>query len=189
MILTEAQKLSKSMQLGGNAPKNNPLPAIELRLQVPKLPGQDTSHFNKLEYRVLNNRRAYHVECDKRYSSAIKRLTQLAKESGIVIDFWGKHAHISEVADSESTPSKIKTLCQVAQKHMNYQLTMVVEDILGITNLDAATALYNKDGNLTKGLSLRHVLLTKFKLSDGFQLIAEVHQASAPMSPVQMVVP
>jgi len=182
-------QLEDEFDFGENAHSTNPLPAIELRLQVPKLPGQDTSHFNKLEYRVLNNRRAYHVECDKRYSSAIRKLTQLAKECGIVIDFWGKHAHISEVADHESTPSEIKSLCQVAQKHTNYQLTMVVEDILGITNLDAETALYNKDGNQTKGLSLRHVLLTKFKLSDGFQLIAEVHQASAPMSPVQVVVP
>ena len=192
----EAQRLAETTQLedefdfeGNTFPGNNPLPAIELRLQVPKPPGQDISHYNKLEYRVLNNRRAYHVECDKRYSSAIKRLTQLAKECGVVIDFWGKHAHISEVADSESTPSEIKMLCQVAQKHTNYQLTMMVEDILGITNLDAATSLYNEDGDMTKGLTLRHVLLTQFKLSDGFQHIAEVHQSTAPMSPVQVVVP
>ena len=195
MILMDAQKLAKNMQLNdfdfdaNDLPENSTIPAIELRLQVPKLPGQDTSHFNKLEYRVSNNRRAYHVECNKRFSVAIKRLTQLAKEFHIVTDYWGRHAHVSKVADSESTPSKIKSLCQVAQTHTNYQISMVVEDILGITNLDAAAALYTENSELTRGLPLRHVLLTKFKLRDGFQLIAEVHQSAAPMSPVQVVIP
>jgi hypothetical protein len=195
MILTEAQGKANDMQLDDfifdphDLPENSSIPAIELRLQVPKLPGQDTSHFNKLEYRVQNNRRAYHVECDKRFSEAIKRLTQLAKEFHIVTDYWGKHAHLSEVADSSSSPSEVKDLCKVSQKHTNYQITMVVEDLLGITNLDAAASLYNEAGEATKGLTLRHVLLTKFKLKDGFQLIAEVHQSAAPMSPVQVVIP
>jgi hypothetical protein len=195
LILTEAQEKASDMQLDdfffdpNDLPENSSIPAIELRLQVPKLPGQDTSHFNKLEYRVQNNRRAYHVECDKRFSEAIKRLTQLAKELHIVTDYWGKHAHLSEVADSSSSPSEVKDLCKVSQKHTNYQITMTVEDLLGITNLDAAASLYNEAGVATKGLTLRHVLLTKFKLRDGFQLIAEVHQSAAPMSPVQVVIP
>jgi hypothetical protein len=195
MILMEAQTLAQNMQVDdfifdpNDLPDNSTIPAIELRLQVPKLPGQDVSHFNKLEYRVQNNRRAYHVECDKKFSEAIKRLTQLAKEFHIVTDYWGKHAHLSEVADNASTPREIKDLCRVSQKHTNYQITMAVEDITGITNLDAAAALYNKSGEPSKGLTLRHVLLTKFKLKDGFQLIAEVHQSAAPMSPVQVVIP
>ncbi len=148
MILMDAQKLAKNMQLddfdfdANDLPKNSTIPAINLRLQVPKLPGQDTSHFNKLEHQVSNNRRAYHVKCNKKFSAAIKRLTQLAKEFHIVTDYWGRHAHVSKVADSESTPSKIKSLCQVAQTHTNYQISMVVEDILGIAILDAAAALY-----------------------------------------------
>ena len=195
MILTDAQEKANDMLIDdftfdpNDLPENSTIPAIELRLQVPKLPGQDTSHFNKLEYRVQNNRRAYHVECDKRFSEAIKRLTQLAKEFHIVTDYWGKHAHLSEVADSSSSPSEVKDLCKVSQKHTNYQITMTVEDLLGITNLDAAASLYNEAGEATRGLTLRHVLLTKFKLRDGFQLIAEVHQSAAPMSPVQVVIP
>ena len=48
MILMDAQKLAKNMQLddfnfdANNLPKNSTIPAIKLRLQVPKLPGQDT---------------------------------------------------------------------------------------------------------------------------------------------------
>ncbi len=64
-------------------------------------------------------------------------------------DDWGKHAHLSEVADSSSTPSEVKDLCKVSQKHTNYQITMIVEDLLGITNLDAAAQLYNEAGEAT----------------------------------------
>ncbi len=39
------------------------LPAFELRLVNPKLLGQDTSHFNKLSWRVQVNWKVYHVEC------------------------------------------------------------------------------------------------------------------------------
>jgi hypothetical protein len=40
-------------------PANSSLPTIELRLQNPKLPGQDTSHFNKLSWKAQVNRKAY----------------------------------------------------------------------------------------------------------------------------------
>jgi hypothetical protein len=68
-------------------PEYSTVPEMELRLQVPKLLDQDVSHFNKLEYHVSNNRRAFHVECDKRFSKSIKRLTQLAKEFNIVTKY------------------------------------------------------------------------------------------------------
>jgi hypothetical protein len=54
---------------------NSSLPAIELRLQNPKLPVQDTSYFNKLSWKAQVNRKAYHVECDSHYLAEIKRLT------------------------------------------------------------------------------------------------------------------
>ncbi len=123
-------------------PANSLLPAIELRLQNPKLPGQDTSHFNKLSWKAQVNRKAYHVECDSRYLAEIKRLTQLAKESNIGKELWGKHAHASEVVDKDSTPSEIKRLIRVAQVHCNYQCSMLLEDLVGITDLNAAADLY-----------------------------------------------
>jgi hypothetical protein len=71
----------------------------------------------------------------------------------------------------------------------NYQISMIVEDILGITNLNKLTTIYDEHGRKLGEFSLHQVLLTKFKLNDGFQLIAEVHQSSALMSPIQAVVP
>jgi hypothetical protein len=48
---------------------------------------------------------------------------------------WGKHAHLSKVVVKESTSSKIKRLIKVTQSHTNYQCSMILEDIVGITNL------------------------------------------------------
>jgi hypothetical protein len=72
-----------------------------------------------LEWRVQNNRKAYHIECDKKFSKNIKRLTQLAKEFEIVDDWWGKHAHVTEVVDKDAMPGEIKRLGDAAQTHTN----------------------------------------------------------------------
>ncbi len=92
-------------------------------------------------------------------------------EFKIVVDYWGKHAHITEVADHEATLGKVKRLCKVSQRHTSYQISMVVEDIQGITNLNGVADLYSKAGIKTRGLMLHHVMLTKFKLPDRFLLI------------------
>jgi hypothetical protein len=78
-------------------PSNSTLPAMELCLQNPKLPGQDTTHFNKLSWWAQANRKAFHVECNRRFAADIKKLTQLAKEADLVTKMWAKQAHISEV--------------------------------------------------------------------------------------------
>jgi hypothetical protein len=171
-------------------PHNSSIPAIELRFQNPKLPGQDVSHFNKLEYRVQNNRKVYHVECDKRFLLGVRRLTQLAKDFNIVTKTWGKHPHMTEVVDKDSTPTEIKRLCCVAQVHANYQCSMIVEDISGITSLNELAAVMAADGMTEIGqMSLRQILLKSLKLNDRHQLIAKVHQMPAPISPVQAAVP
>ena len=63
-------------------PVHSSLPALKLSLMNPKLPGQDTSHFNRLSWQTQVNRKIYHVECDIPYSTEIKCLIQLAKDVG-----------------------------------------------------------------------------------------------------------
>jgi hypothetical protein len=165
------------------------LPTIELRQLNPKLPGQDTSHFNKLSWKAQASRKVFHVECDSRYSSELKRLTQLAKDTNLVKNMWGKHAHLSEVVDKDSTPSEVKRLMRVAQVHCNYQCSMLLEDITGITNLDAEADLY-QDGVVTPlRFTLRMALLRFVKLSDGHRLFAEIHQTKGVNGRVQAVIP
>jgi hypothetical protein len=106
----------------------------------------------------------------------------MAKENNLVTKMWGKHAHVSDVVDKESMPSKIKRLIKVAQSHTNYQCSMILEDIIGITNLDATTGIFAKEtGNFLGMLSLRQVLLRYLQLSDSHQLITEVHQSEEIM--------
>ncbi len=113
-IIQEAQTLAQEIEPTNfiwameDLPNNSTLPAIELCLQNPKLPGQDTTHFNKMFWWAQANRKAFHVECDRRFAADIKKLTQLAKEANLVTKMWRKHTHISEVVDKDSTPSEIK---------------------------------------------------------------------------------
>jgi hypothetical protein len=113
-ILAQAQSFAQEVDFTKfnwnveDLPTDSTLPAMVICLQNPKLPGQDTSNYSKLSWRVQANRKVYHVECNRRYATDIKRLAQVAKEANMVTKMWGKHAHVSEVIDKNSTPSKIK---------------------------------------------------------------------------------
>ena len=195
-ILTQAQSFSQEDDFSEfnwnqeELPQNSTLPAMEIRLQNPKLPGQDTSEFSKLSWRVQACRKVYHVECDQKFASDIKRLAQVAKEANFVTKMWGKHAHITEVVDKSSTPSEIKRLVKVSMRHTNYNNSMLVEDVQGITDLDVPVEIYQEGTTKCLGsLSLRQAMLNYLKMSDGHQLIAEVHQASSLVGSVHIVVP
>jgi hypothetical protein len=143
-----------------------------------------------MSWRAQANWKAFHLECDHRFTVDIKKLNQFAKESNLVTKMWGKHAHISEVVDKDSTSSEIKRLIKVVQLHTNYQCSMLLEDIVGITNLDATAPIFEEVSNKFLGnLSLHQVLLRYLWLSDGHQLIAEVHQSDEIMGSVQAVIP
>jgi hypothetical protein len=67
---------------------------------------------------------------------------------------------------------------------------MLLEDIVGITNLEATAPIYDEESHTLLGvLSLHQVLLCCLRLSDGHQLIAEVHQSNEIIGPVQAVIP
>ncbi len=195
-ILGQAQSLEEEEDCSefnwdtGDLPKNSTLPAMEIFLQNPKLPGQDTSNYNKLSWRVQANHKVYHVECHRRFATDIKWLTQVSKEAGFVTKMWGKHAHVSEVVDKSSTPSEIKRLIKVSQRRTSYQCSMLLEDVQGITNVDVPVEIHQEGTNICLGcISLRQAMLKYIRLSDGHQLIAEVHQASTLVGPVHIVIP
>ncbi len=67
------------------------------------------------------------------------------KEMGLIAKFWGRHAHVSEVVDKSSSPSKIRCLVQVAQGHTSYQCLMILEDISGIGDLDGSEVVKDEE--------------------------------------------
>jgi hypothetical protein len=195
-ILQEVQTLAQEIEptnfiwAAEDLLSNSTLPAMELCIQNPKLPGQDTTHFNKWSWQAQANWKAFHVECNHRFAANIKKLTQLAKEANLVTKMWGKHAHISEVVDKDSTPSEIKHLIKVVQTYTNYQCSMLLEDIVGITNLDATAPIFDEESRRPLGnLSLCQVVLQFFQFNDSHQLITQVHQSNEIMGPVQAVIP
>ena len=102
---------------------------------------------------------------------------------------WGKHAHVSKVMDKDSSPSEIRRLMRVSQVHTNYQCPMLLEDLVGITDLNASADLYQSSTSAPLLFSPRSVLLRFVQLSDGHRLFAEVHQADEVMGKVQAVIP
>ncbi len=107
-----------------------------------------------------------------------------------VTKMWGKHAHVSEVVDKSSTPSKIKRLIKVSQRHTNYQCSMLLEVVQGIIDLDIPVKIHQEGTNNCLGrISLHQAMLKFIRLSDGHQLVAEVHQASTLVGLVHIVIP
>jgi hypothetical protein len=194
-VLSKAQELVQNIEPteffwdAADLPRNSTLPMLELCLMNPKTPGQDTSQYRKLSWRVQANRKVFHVECDQRFATDINHLAQLARDYKLVSEMWGKHTHVSEVVDKDSTPSKIKHLGHVAQVHCNYQCSMILEDVVSITNLNGQADLYETGMSTPLCFTLCKLLLQYVRLSDAHQLLAEIHQSSNVMGRVQAVIP
>jgi hypothetical protein len=129
------------------------------------------------------------VECDRHFVTNFKHLAQFAKDYKLVSKMWGKHAQVSKVVDKDSTPSEIKHLAHVAQVHCNYQCFMMLEDGASITNLNGQADLYETGMSMPLRFMLRKLLLQYVCLSNGHQLLVEIHQSSNVMGRVQAVIP
>jgi hypothetical protein len=112
-----------------------------------------------------------------------------AKTAGCVEAIWGRQAHITEAAGNNTSLGELKRFIKFAQRHVNFHCSMTCDDLKGIVNLDAEVEVLSVSTGEVKGhLSLRQVLLRKFKLADGSSLIAEIHQRG-PMGTVDVIVP
>ena len=188
-ILRELQHILSSVSttlLGG---EQAPLPPMALRKQIPRIPGQVTSEFQNLPFRAQMARRAWHIEVEKKHVEALMRLVEQAKKSGAIENMWGRQAHISESADNDTSPGELKRYIKFAQRHVNFHCSMTCDDLKGIVNLDATAPFHSVTTKKKVGvLSMRHVLLKKFRMSDGTSLIAEVHQRG-PLGSVDVIIP
>jgi hypothetical protein len=84
---------------------------------------------------------------------------------------------------------EINSVKSFTRDHVNYHSSMTTHGLTGIWNLDEDAPLYDSETRDIEGfLTLRVVLYKKMKMSDGHQLIAELHQLM-PMSHVEVVHP
>ena len=61
------------------------------------------------------------------HAAKMKSLVEIAKVYKCVEAYWGVHAHLSEVTDIMSTASEAKRQVEIAQKHTNYEVSMMAE--------------------------------------------------------------
>jgi hypothetical protein len=66
---------------------------------------------------------------------------------------------------------------------------MILEDVVGITDLDGEAVVDEAELPTPLRLLLRKILLQYIRLSDGHQLLVEIHQSGGVMGIVQAVVP
>ncbi len=165
------------------------LPAMTLRVVQAKLKGEYVSTFNKLSNRAQFARKTWHLEVASKYATKMKGLVQMAKEYGCFENYWGAHAHISEVTDITSTSSEAKRQVETAQKHVNYKVSMTAEELAGVIDLDHLTDIkHPTSGKVVARYSLSHVLLNFIKMNDGCPAIAEAHQQDLSM-PTHLIIP
>jgi hypothetical protein len=65
----------------------------------------------------------------------------------------------------------------------------ILEDVVGITNSNGQADLYEMGMSTPLRFTLRKLLLQYVRLSNGHQLLAEIHQSSDVMGRVQAVIP
>ena len=151
------------------------LPEMNLRLQNAKLSEQDLAIFNRLSERAQYARKSWHLEVASQHAKKKKALVQYAKEQGCVEQLWGRHAHLSEVTDINSLAHEAKRQVGVAQGHTNYQLSMGLEELIGVINVDKATDVIHPTKGKVASYSLRYILLNYMRMKDNSLFIAEVH--------------
>jgi hypothetical protein len=66
---------------------------------------------------------------------------------------------------------------------------MILEDVVGIMNLNGQGDLYETGMSTPLCFTLRKLLLQYVPLSNGHQLLAEIHQSGNVMGSVQVVIP
>ena len=168
---------------------NRTIPQIALRRNVPKLPGQDTSAFNKWPQQLQQSRRVMHAEVDLDDKDFLSLLIDTIKSRKLLIPIWGKQVHISAVVNWSSPQGDIKRLTRMSQHHTNFHASAIIEEVIGIVDIDE-DAVINLSDTLQSAysMSLREVMYNFLKLADGSSLCAEIHQHGS-MGRVFAVIP
>jgi hypothetical protein len=176
-----------------------PVPAMTMRLGVPKIPGLDTSQFNDWDWRDAHKRKALHFECAKADVAHIQELVRIAKARNLVEPCWGNNVRLSNViakksrrkrgpADEDPGHHLLDKHKSYSARHINYHASMVSKGLAGILDIDKKVDITSESDPTEKvgEMSLRGVLYN-LKMQDGHTLLGEIHQGG-PMMNVDVVV-
>ena len=166
-----------------------PIPDFQLRLQVPRIPGLNSTMFENWPERLKAARKVPHVECDVEKVDQFRSLVGMAKKHGVVKKFWGAGVHLSSY-DGGATVSGLQrnALVKFSGKHVEIQESYEQDALIGIIHLDKPVPIRNSDGDVVAHASLRHILYIRYKIGKGIELFWEIHQMGL-MADVDVVRP
>ena len=149
---------------------SRPVPAMALRRNVPKIPGQDTSVFQNYPNHLKQARKCFHIEIDKREAKWLSLLIELAKTRELFEPAWGRQVLVSSVLDYESPKGDLQRMAKVSRRHINFHASMSYNQLKGLLFIDEEVPFYQGDdttGVPMGTMSLRFVLYTYLKMADG----------------------
>ena len=176
-----------------------PIPEIGIARRVPMIPGLDTSTFDKMPWKMKEDRKCLHITTDTKHVIQVQDLVEIAKDRGLIAPVWGRKVRPSNVLVTKekdlpeggkvSRDFEINAVKSFTRDHVNYHSSMTTHGLSGIWDLEKQAALYIPGRMEVEGfLSLRMVLYKKMVMADNHPLIAELHQLM-PMTPVEVVHP
>ena len=190
-ILTEAQTVGYLNETLAEEEHGKELLEMGFRKSNAKIPGQYTSKFMGISYKLQQVRKVLHVECDKKSSEWFKILTKVAKAEGLFEKKWERHAMATETAQKNHSPVELDRFISMSQKYVNLQTSMIGGEVVGVTNIDFRAKAYSAlDPEKVLGeMFLRHILYKYIKLSDKHSLFVEIHRRGTSAVGVDVVIP
>ena len=79
-LMKGAARHEKDMEMEVDDGEELLVPEISLQIQVPKIPGQDTSQFENWNWKDANKRKAVHIRCNVEEVGRVQALLEVAKE-------------------------------------------------------------------------------------------------------------
>eukprot|EP00956_Cyclotella_meneghiniana_P018468 scaffold30756_cov39-Cyclotella_meneghiniana.AAC.6 len=173
------------------------IPEMNMRTMTPKIQGQKTEQFQGWSGAQHRMRQVLTVEVDESAADMVKFFVEVAKAKRYFQKLWGYKVKVTTLSNmgggrgNQQSVQKVDmaAMASFGRKHTNYQNITRMDGIRGILDLDKEVNYYSvSEPDVVKGtISLRKILYSEIKLSDGYNLFEELHQAH-PMAPVDVVV-
>ena len=191
-ILIKAREMGMAVEAEDNMGKVvgtwPAVPDVAVMINVPKVPGQNTSKFEGLSSQVSYARKAIHLDVNAEEKPYAMQLWKIAKDNGIATSKWGKQFLAAPYLKKEDI-KHIRKVCSVQHDHVNLQCSLMPMELEGITDIDKEVDIIDTDGKSTIGvITLREILYKFVKMTDGSgSLFGQIH--GKPMGQIVGVVP
>ncbi len=159
--------------------ENKDTPHFTLRVNVPCLPAETKSNFNKdYNHYKEHGKKAFHFKVAKDDVTFFKFLASHAHQLQLENKYFGKFAKFTATLGNNAPMSDCVLLRKFIQGHLNFHLILTSITINGIDALDASEILQNPANMKSiRKLSLRDVLY-QIKLESNAPLFLRLSQCS-----------